>query len=257
LDWYPWYFLIYDEATMHLNPYQDGCYRRLIDHYMKTRSSLPDNDAALARIVGDSEANWVAMASPLVRPFFKSINGRLFLKRCEEILDYQDKSTKKLSESGKKGAEKRWSKIKDIDSHPIAPPLGVSKPSDSTSTSTITGSKKDTPIVPTADFEQFWQGWKPYDMDKGAKSKAKTSYEKARKETDHETIIRKRDEYLGECHSFKRRTQHAATWLNQKRWGDDYAKGRELASAGQSDQDQRISDRVNATAGFIDALTQD
>jgi len=70
LDWYPWYFLIYDEATMHLNPYQDGCYRRLIDHYMKTRSSLPDNDAALARIVGDSEANWVAMASPLVRPFF-------------------------------------------------------------------------------------------------------------------------------------------------------------------------------------------
>lgn len=109
---------------MHLNPYQDGCYRRLIDHYMKTRAPLPDNDSSLARIIGDSEANWVAMASPLVRPFFEAKNGRLYLKRCEQILDYQDDKTSKLSESGKKGAEKRWNKIKEMNSHPIATPMG-------------------------------------------------------------------------------------------------------------------------------------
>lgn len=107
---------------MHLNPYQDGCYRRLIDHYMKTRAPLPDNDAALARIVGDSEANWVAMASPIVRPFFKSEKGRLFNKRCDVELARQDAKSRTLSESGKKGAEKRHNKNKDIPSHPIATP---------------------------------------------------------------------------------------------------------------------------------------
>lgn len=128
MDWYPWYFLLFKSDTMHLNPYQDGCYRRLIDHYMETRQALPDNDAALARIVGDSEANWVAMASPIVRPFFSQKNGKLYLKKCEIELSYQENKTKKLSESGKNGASKRWGKIKDIDSHPIA----TLKPLDST-----------------------------------------------------------------------------------------------------------------------------
>lgn len=122
MDWYPWYFLIYKADTMHLNPYQDGCYRRLIDHYMETRQPLPDNEAALARIIGDSEANWVAMGSAIVRPFFSIRSGKLHLKRCDNLLKKQDEGTKVLSESGKKGADKRWGKNKDIDSHPIASP---------------------------------------------------------------------------------------------------------------------------------------
>ena len=123
MDWYPWFFQIYKADTMHLDPYQDGCYRRLIDHYMETRQPLPDNDYALARIVGDSHPNWVAMASAMVRPFFKARGGLLFHTKCDEILNHQDIKTNKLSESGKKGAKKRWSKINHIDSHPIAYPI--------------------------------------------------------------------------------------------------------------------------------------
>lgn len=124
MDWYPWYFELYKADTMHLDPYQDGCYRRLIDHYMGTRQPLPDNDHALARIVGDSHANWVAMASAIVRPFFKAKNGLLYHKKCDEILNNQDKKAKRLSESGKKGAEKRWKETSDLDSHAIATPMG-------------------------------------------------------------------------------------------------------------------------------------
>lgn len=121
-EWFKWNPAIYAADTMHLNPYQDGCYRRLIDHYMMTRQPLPDNDAALARIVGDSEANWVAMARAIVRPFFRSINGRLHHAFCDKTLNSQDVMAKSLSENGKKGAERRWNKINYIDSHPIAPP---------------------------------------------------------------------------------------------------------------------------------------
>jgi uncharacterized protein YdaU (DUF1376 family) len=148
MDWYPWYFQIYESDTMHLNPYQDGCYRRLIDHYMKTRCALPDNDAALARIVGDSEANWVAIASPLIRPFFKAKDGLLYLHRCEIVLAQQDERRKSLSESGKNGAKKRWNKVNEInetDGHPIATPMGTLKPNDSTGQDR-TG--HITPIVP-------------------------------------------------------------------------------------------------------------
>lgn len=124
MDWYPWYFELYKADTMHLDPYQDGCYRRLIDHYMGTRQPLPDNDAALARIVGDSLANWVAMASAIVRPFFKAKNGLLYHKKCDEILNNQDKKAKRLSESGKKGASKRWKETSELDGPAMAPPLG-------------------------------------------------------------------------------------------------------------------------------------
>src|SRR5665213_2138768 len=110
MDWYKWHFSLYEADTMHLTPYQDGCYRRLIDHYMETRQSLPDNDAAIARIIGDSEANWVAMASAIVRPFFSPKDGRLYLRKCEIELSIQENRSRKLSESGKNGAKKRWNK---------------------------------------------------------------------------------------------------------------------------------------------------
>jgi len=125
MDWYPWFFQLYKADTMHLDPYQDGCYRRLIDHYMETRQPLPDNDYALARIVGDSHPNWVAMASAIVRPFFISKNGLLYHKKCDEVLADQDRRTRNLSESGKAGAKKRWNNNKDIDSPPIATPLAT------------------------------------------------------------------------------------------------------------------------------------
>lgn len=124
MDWYPWYFQIYKADTMHLDHYQDCCYRRLIDHYMETRQPLPDNDQALARIIQDSGANWHAMACAIVRPFFRAENGLLFHAKCDEILDFQDKSSKKMSTLGKKGAEKRWKKSKQsqtVNSEPIAP----------------------------------------------------------------------------------------------------------------------------------------
>lgn len=123
MDWFPWYFILYKMDTMHLSPYQDGCYRRMIDYYMETRSPLPDNDFAIARICGDSHPNWEANGGAIAKAFFKSKNGLLYSKRCEQILENQDKSIKKLSESGKKGAQKRWNKIKGIDSPPIADPI--------------------------------------------------------------------------------------------------------------------------------------
>jgi uncharacterized protein YdaU (DUF1376 family) len=178
MDWFPWYFTLYESDTMHLNPYQDGCYRRLIDHYMKTRQALPDNDAALARIIGDSEANWLALASTLVRSFFKPKNGRLYLFRCEEILHYQEQKTKKLSESGKKGALSRNNKIKEL----LSTPEATLKPTLSTGhvQVDIQVDKKEKESLPDSlvIIDSLWA-----QLDSSAEAKPKNKSEKSKKGT--------------------------------------------------------------------------
>lgn len=123
MEWYPRYPALWQAKTMHLNPYQDGCYMRLIDHYMITRQPLPDNDAALSRIIGISIDEWLGNASGIVRAFFWSSKGSLRHERCDIILDEQDHRHRNMTEKGKKGAKARWNKINDIDSVGIAQAL--------------------------------------------------------------------------------------------------------------------------------------
>jgi hypothetical protein len=72
------------------------------------------------------------------------------------------------------------------------------------------------------DFESFWSGWIPFEMNKGNKSKAEESYHKALHLTTEEDLIIKRDKYLFQCTKNKTKTKHVVTWLNQKGWEDDY-----------------------------------
>jgi uncharacterized protein YdaU (DUF1376 family) len=105
---------------MHLNPFQEGCYLRLIDEYMETRQPLQDNDGALARIIGISVDEWLRDASGIVRAFFTPRKGLLFQDRCDIVLREQDERSRKQSEKSKKGAEARWHKTNGIDAAGIA-----------------------------------------------------------------------------------------------------------------------------------------
>jgi len=115
MDFYHWYPEKYRLATRGLTPYQDGCYRRLIDEYMTTRRPLPASDAALADICRISIEQWTSNACSMLKAFFKEKNGLLFQENCDAELDRQDQTGKFRSERAKKGAEIRWSKNKDID----------------------------------------------------------------------------------------------------------------------------------------------
>ena len=119
MDFYRWNISKYREKTYHLNPYQDGCYRRLIDTYMETRKPLPDNDYALARICGISIDDWMLHAASIVRAFFKQRSGMLFHETCDEELDYQDKRRKFASAKATKAANTRHNKNKGIDATSI------------------------------------------------------------------------------------------------------------------------------------------
>jgi len=113
LPWYPWHIDDYAHDTRHLTLAEHGAYRLLIDCYMQQREPLPDNDRALARIIGVGLDEWLAVASN-VRAFFHVRNGVLKHKRCEQELRAQELQFQKRSERAKKGVFARLSKLNGL-----------------------------------------------------------------------------------------------------------------------------------------------
>jgi len=104
--WYPWNVQDYRRDTMHLSLAEDGAYRRLIDEYMTIEGALPNNDAALARLVGTTMDEWLAVA-PNVRAFFKPSNDKLVHKRCEQELHAQRMRNARRSQAASVAATAR------------------------------------------------------------------------------------------------------------------------------------------------------
>jgi len=102
LDWYPFFVLDYRRDTRHLDLEHDGAYRRLLDEYMLTREPLPNDDAALARIVGIPTTEWHRLA-PVVRRFFRARNDRLFHKRCDREIRAQNERNNRNKKRASKG----------------------------------------------------------------------------------------------------------------------------------------------------------
>jgi uncharacterized protein YdaU (DUF1376 family) len=115
LHWYPWHIDDYAHDTRHLTLAEHGAYRLLIDCYMLQREPVPDNDRALARIVGVGLDEWLTVATN-VRAFFRVRDGLLIHKRCEQELRAQELKVRKRSERAKKGAFGRYSKFKGLNS---------------------------------------------------------------------------------------------------------------------------------------------
>lgn len=108
--WYPFNIMDFRKDTYHLSAAAEGIYRRLIDEYMLTGGSLPDNDGSLAGIARVEPCEWDTH-SKTIRAFFKAQNGRLFHKRCEIELHSQAIAKASRTARGKLGGLVRWGKL--------------------------------------------------------------------------------------------------------------------------------------------------
>ncbi len=78
--------------------------------------------------------------------------------------------------------------------------------------------KKKDPVVYTADFEELWEIWKPYDMGKGNKEPALEKYQESLSFVEHASLLQAAKSYCADCDQRRSKTQHLATWLYQKGW---------------------------------------
>jgi len=111
-DWYPFFVQDYRRDTLHLSLEEDAAYRRLIDVYMfDIRGPLPNDEAALARLVGIPTTAWHRLA-PVVRRFFRARNDKLFHKRCETELRAQNARRNRRREIASEGGKAKALKDK-------------------------------------------------------------------------------------------------------------------------------------------------
>jgi uncharacterized protein YdaU (DUF1376 family) len=116
-DWFAWYPLKFRKKTLRLSLAADGAYRRLIDEYMMQRGPLPDDDGALARILGVPLDMWLEV-SLVVRPYFHKNGDRLAHGMCEEQLRVQERKGHERSKISKNAATARWAehnRLKQLD----------------------------------------------------------------------------------------------------------------------------------------------
>lgn len=109
MDWYPRYPRRYRRDTLLLSLAAHGAYNLIIDWYMEYEQAPPDDDVAIARIIGCSVDEWTAVKDELM-PYFKVKNGRLTLKRCEKELSARNKRRARRTASASTAAQKRWKK---------------------------------------------------------------------------------------------------------------------------------------------------
>jgi uncharacterized protein YdaU (DUF1376 family) len=100
--YYEWYPTIFQADTQHLSLAEDGAYRRLIDHYMQTKSPLPIDDKALARVIGIGIDEWVSIR-PQVVTYFKPTGLLLHHKFCDEVLSKHSARLLKSKNNGSRG----------------------------------------------------------------------------------------------------------------------------------------------------------
>lgn len=144
MDWFKSYPADYRDDTWHLTLAEHGAYKLLIDHYMHHEKPLPDNDNALASIVGVDPKTW-ATVSANVRVFFTPKKGKLVHKRCEAELNCSFDKRK----DGKKRASKYRKSLNTVtrDERVSNAPRGEERRGEESI------KKEDTNVSPKDDFD--------------------------------------------------------------------------------------------------------
>lgn len=218
MDWFKSFPADYRDDTWHLTLAEHGAYKLLIDHYMHHEKPLPDNDNALASIVGVDPQTW-ALVSVNVREFFTPKKGKLVHKRCETELNQSFEKRK----DGKKRASKYRNSLNTVtrDERVSNAPRGEERRGEESRV------KEDTKVSPKKTelllFDEFWNLFPR--QRRGGKTQAESAYRKAlseNKATEQE-LLEGVTNYAGSREVADGYGKGAAAWINDDRWTSDYS----------------------------------
>jgi uncharacterized protein YdaU (DUF1376 family) len=108
MQWYAHYPGDYGRDTAHLSMTEDGAYRRLLDHYYSTGGPMPSDRERLYRLCRAFRSDEREAVDTVLKQFFVLSEDGFHNGRADKELDKRSECSSKLSESGKRGAERRW-----------------------------------------------------------------------------------------------------------------------------------------------------
>lgn len=106
--WYAHYPGDYGRDTAHLSLVQHGAYRLLLDHYYSTAAPLPSDVTALHRICRAFDQSEKDAVNSVLSGFFELRADGYHNNRADLELARRAEQHERLSNSGKRGAVKRW-----------------------------------------------------------------------------------------------------------------------------------------------------
>ncbi|MCG8091588.1 MAG: YdaU family protein [Candidatus Thiodiazotropha endolucinida] len=82
---------------------EEGAFHHLLRHYWFTQKALPDEDKALANLIGVSKTIWVRKLRPALAPIFEISEGYWRLEWLEKEIKKAQEISEKRRESGRRG----------------------------------------------------------------------------------------------------------------------------------------------------------
>jgi uncharacterized protein YdaU (DUF1376 family) len=240
--WFPWYPDLYAQDTLHLTPYQDGIYRRLIDHYMKTAKPIPENMHAILRVTG---AECYEHATSMLQAYFEHTPSIGYThKKCDILLRNMAQRAQKRTNKASQAAKTRWQNndINHMDlcyEHSSSNATSIhqamlgnakykeeykkeERKKDLRKEERKKNNKKKE-IQPNHDFEEFWI---TYPKNNGTKKSSLDRYEKlVASGIEIAMILEGAKNYADHVRTNSiecRFTKHASSWLNQHGWTANY-----------------------------------
>lgn len=122
---------------------QIGCYMKLLC-FCWTEGKIPKNLEKIAKICGETKTKMKKIMKEIEVCFIDNGDGFYIHPRLEKERKKQEEHRLAKSESGKKGAEKRWNNPDQINSNAIDSPLAKNSSSSSTSSLTTNQNQKPT-----------------------------------------------------------------------------------------------------------------
>lgn len=114
----PLYVADYEADTAHLTLEEDGAYTRLLRLCWRTPGcSVPDDPKWIMRKMRVSADDYYRVIEPIIDEFFTRGMGRVFSARLQVEMERVESTHKARSIAGKKGNEKRWSKVGGKSNH--------------------------------------------------------------------------------------------------------------------------------------------
>lgn len=189
--------------TVHLSNEQVGIYIRLLC-FAWTKNAKPFKEKDAMRICQCRTKDCELRVMEVLTEFFiinKKGDDFIFThKRITKEYEYLQKYYLNKSESGKRGASKRWNGANGETMAPIPSPIPIPNNNNS--------------------FDIFWES---LSNKRGSKKMASVKYEKECKDQDPELLAKIFNHYSGKIKD-KTFIPHVSTWLNQRRFEDEDVK---------------------------------
>ena len=245
LPFFPMYPTDFEAKTSHLTLAEDGAYNRLLRIcWMTPGCSIPNDQAWIMRRLRVDQNTFVTVVQVVIDEFFDVDNGRLSNAKLARIFAETTAAHKKRVLAGSKGGKSRALKANNkVSSNAVAKPKQP-EPEPELYNREPKGS--------LSGFGDFWEIW-PVKLGKDA---AKSAWRKVSVENRRLAYVAVRDGWFDRWQSSHPDANpiHASTFLNKKRWTDEFAPQFKAISGGSngrtaSKSETRISAFVGGASG--------